>query len=323
MKRLHQWTENYYEASKSLDEKQIYPICVPTYKRGESSSTLKMLEEFKTLKVYVFGYEDDFENYKAMIERNEHFTFIPCRNFKGIAPKRKFINEYMNSIGVEKIFQIDDDITALYFTKHGRQKKDPTKYKAEKVKISILDFFRMWQYILENQAKTEIGVCGVIPENGAWAQNLETMKDIISVACSNAIFYMNIKVLAQQKVEFRTDDKTWEDFDFCLRVLNAGLDACQIRFLTFATPTMTPGTSVATSQEDGWAKRSVGLYASWGEYIRFKKQKETLNAKVRWIRVRKDLQNLGRLNIVHNEEYMKRITTGDIKQLKEYVYSQN
>lgn len=317
LNRVNQWTDEYLnEAKETIKTEDIFPIVVPSYQRGSEALTLKLLKGCSDLKIILYVYADDYENYREVVENNENISAVLCSGFRGLAPKRKFINEDMVAKGYNEYFVLDDDISALFYTRHGQTKAGT--YKAEKVLLNPIDFFKMWQYVIKYKAEEEIAVCGIISETGAWCQNLIQMKDVIYVAGQCQILYMNGGLCAKHGVNYR-EDAGWEDFDFSLRVLNAGLNSCQIRYLTYATPTMCPGQSVATTGANGWVKKSLDLYKHWGRATRFKFMKNQVNSKIRWVSVRNMLKRQGTIDTSYEEEYIPFVENNDAQGLLEYM----
>lgn len=316
LNRTNQWTTEYLEEAIKMPSNQILPIVVPSYQRGAKALTLKLLRDCPELKIILYVYEDDYENYKEVVENNSNISAVLCKGFRGLAPKRKFINEDMVRKGYNEFFVLDDDISALFYTRHGQTKAGT--YKAEKVQLNPVDFFKMWQYIIKTKAEEEIAVCGIISETGAWAQNLYQMKDIIYVAGQCQILYMNAKLCLDNGVNYR-EDAGWEDFDFSLRVLRAGLNSCQIRYLTYSTPTMTPGISVATVGQNKWTEKSIDLYRHWGKVTRFKFMKNQVNSKIRWVTIRNMLNRTGKMDTSYEDEYAQFVENNDVQGLLDYM----
>lgn len=317
-RREHQWTTEYLEESKKINTKDIFPIVIPSYQRGINSLTINMVKNHPELNVILYIYKDDYENYREVLENYPHITAVLCEGFRGLAPKRVFINNDMLAKGYKRFFVVDDDISTLYYTIHG--KTNSGDYKAAKVQLNPTDFFRMWQYIVTEKAKERIAVCGCIAETGAWAQDLRVMDDIIYLAGQCQMVYIDAELCAEHGVNYRKD-AGWEDYDFSLRVIYAGLNSCQIRYLTYSTPAMTPGQSVATTGNYGWTLKSMDLYNHWGELQRFKYMKGQLNSKIRWVSIRAMLKRDGKITINKDEQYMKFIRENDAPGILEYVAS--
>lgn len=318
--RLEDWTINYFEESKNLDSNEIYPICIPTYKRGDKPFSIDLVGQCPELKIFVFGYKDDIEeNYQNVIAKYPNITFVKCEGFRGVIPKRNFINEYMDKIGFDQFFVMDDDITGLFFTKHGTL-KDGTGYKADKQQLTGLEFFRMWTWIIQNKAEKNMAICGLINEASSWCQDLRTMPDIINIAGAVQVTYLNGKLLKENGIKY-DENSGWEDYDICMQALYHGLLSSQIRYLTYTTPAHNPNAnSVATTGNFyAWTINSMRLYNKWGECMRFKHMKGQLNAKCRWVSIRSMFKKHGKMIITYRPEYMKFINENDYIGLLNYI----
>lgn len=312
--RLEDWTTNYFEESKNLDSNEIYPICIPTYKRGDKPFSIDLVGQYPELKIFVFGYKDDIEeNYQNVMAKYPNITFVKCEGFRGVIPKRNFINEYIDKIGFDQFFVMDDDITGLFFTKHGTL-KDGTGYKADKQQLTGLEFFRMWTWIIQNKAEKNMAICGLINEASSWCQDLRTMPDIINIAGSVQVTYLNGKLLKEKGIKY-DENSGWEDYDICMQALANDLMSSQIRYLTYTTAPMTPGVSVATVGQHKWTINSIRLYQKWGELIRFKYMKGEVNAKCRWVTMRSMFKKNGCITISFKEEYMPFLKDEDAEGL--------
>jgi len=319
VERLNQWTTEYYEESKrALLPSQILPIVVPSYKRGINAPTLQLLKNYPELRVILFIYKDEFELYKPIIDEYPHIHYELCEGFRGIAPKRAYINKRMVELGMPEFFVLDDDATSFSYTIHGCQVKKPTEYKAQKIELNPIDFFRMFQYIIKNKAIEKVDICGIIFDNGVWCQDLRTLPDIIYTAGQAFLIYIDAKACLDRGVNYR-EGFGWEDYDFTLQAIKAGLNSCQIRYLTAATPTMTPGVSVASTGELIWGKRSMALYKEWGDNVAFESKKGELNAKIRWIPMKNKLAKEGKMIETKNPIYMQFIENNDARGLLAYI----
>lgn len=320
--RLKQWTYQYYlESKEKVLNHDILPIVVPSYKRGAKASTLQLLKNYPELKVVLFIYKDEYELYKPLLDEYPHIHYELCEGFRGIAPKRAYINRRMVELGMPEFFVLDDDATSFSFTVHGNQVKKPEDYKAQKIDINIQDFFRLFQYVIKNKSTRKIDLCGIIFDNGVWCQDLRTLEDIIFIAGQAFLIYIDAKACLDKGINYR-EGFGWEDYDFTLQAIKAGLNSCQIRWLSAATPTMTPGESVASTGELIWGKRSMALYKEWGDNVAFESKKGELNAKIRWIPLKNTLRKTGKMIETYNPTYMTYIENNDARGLLNYIDSE-
>lgn len=143
------------ECSKT---KLQYPICIPSYKNRNIADFLKLaLSKERDETFYVFVYEDDYIESKYNqyeIPKNVNFVIITKEEFakrnirwRGIQPKRKFIQQYMQEQNIDKYFVIDDDIKE-YGIYSGKVKNNKCKYRSLE-KIHIFDLLKCIQYVFD------------------------------------------------------------------------------------------------------------------------------------------------------------------------------
>lgn len=119
------------------------PVCIPSYKFRETSWLVRNLHTIDT-KVYLFIYEDDYtdsgysefnwsDNVTIVKIREQDFKNLNLR-WRGIQPKRRFIQLYMEKLNITEYFMIDDDYKELYTVKE----KHNDYYKKQKIPIDIV-----------------------------------------------------------------------------------------------------------------------------------------------------------------------------------------
>ena len=300
------WTSDIViEAKVKYSNKKPYPVVVISYKRGGNASTLKLLKNTE-VPVYLFVYDDDYENYREVVESSNNIEVILCpsKEFRGAAKKRDFVQKNMYEKGYEDYFVLDDDISTLYYTEVGTTKAG--KYKAQKVKLTPKEFFDTWYYVIHDILKEtqnyEVTLGGIVSESASWSQDLYKLPVSNNTGRICQIVYINAKNFHDYNIKY-VETKSWDDFDVMLQVLNLGLNLSQIRWLTYMGDTMTPNNSVASGGDFTWTKKSMRLYQKWGDCVGFKPDKGQLNSTISWSKIKKDLQVLGKLNITYNEEW--------------------
>lgn len=148
------------ECSKT---KILYPICIPSYKNRKIADFLKLaLSKERDEIFYVFVYEDDYIESKYNeyeIPKNVNFVIITEEEFKkrnirwrGIQPKRKFIQQYMNELNIDKYFVVDDDIRE-YGVYSGKERQNKCKSRYTE-KIHIFDLLKCIQYVSDTYDAT-------------------------------------------------------------------------------------------------------------------------------------------------------------------------
>jgi hypothetical protein len=346
------WTEDAIKiAHNVIENKNMFPICIPTYKRGKNSTTLKNLDKYSDLPVYIFGYEDDtaYPEYQAFIAKHPTWKFVPC-NFtengkpvKGLRYKRKFIVEYMLQNGTPQHFQVDDDITQFIFcwtkrweyeaVKNGETHHKGERRRSAKTICDFLDGFKTIQLtVMCDKEKEPIGEAQL-----AWdiACSFRVLSgDDMNEAemgpppSAHALFYLNSKVLLDKNVNFDDSCDNWEDFDLFLQVHQAKIRSVGLRWITYDTPAMNPEQTVASSADVAshrWTVKTMEFYRVWGELMRPREQNGQINTKVRaislkdWPRVYGDGDKIGVYQKYFNPEIMKFIKSNDVLGYEKYI----
>ena len=297
----------------------IWPIVVPSYKRGSKAKTLQMLKNGydSRLTYFLFVYPDDAENYKEIIDSGL-FTVVYCEGFRGIVPKRNFINEEMYKRGYENIFVLDDDIPSVHKLEAGTQKKDPTAYRSIKLKTSVYDFFDAFQSIIEN-ADRHLTQTGCVNEMEAAFNDFRKKPPVKYNRFPIQMVHINTKDVIENGIAYRKDHG-WDDFDFTLQILSKGLQTGHIPSLTYISDVMEPEASVANTGTDKWTEIGLYMYKTWGDSIKFIEKKGQVNAKPQRRIVEKKLEKgIPLTNAYYEDCYKDIIKNHDVAGLKKLI----
>ena len=298
---------------------EVWPIVVPSYKRGSKAKTLQLLENGydPRLKYFLFIYPDDKDNYYEIISSG-HFEVVYCEGFRGIVPKRNFINQTMFKKGYDNIFVLDDDISGLYGLIPGVQKKDPTKYKSVKVPTQPYDFFKKFQDIIMNADK-HITQTGIVSEGYATFNKFEGKNPINYYSIPIQLMHICIKDVIDSDIKFRTGHG-WDDFDFSMQILSKGFDIGHVICLTYASDAMKPDSGVANIGADKWTRLSMELYKTWGDSIKLFEKKGQVNGRPQSRIIRKKLEKGIPLTEKYYEDcYREIIKNNDVAGLKKLI----
>ena len=297
----------------------IWPIVVPSYKRGSKAKTLQMLKNGydPRLTYFLFVYPDDAENYKEIIDSGL-FTVVYCEGFRGIVPKRNFINNEMYKRGYENIFVLDDDIPSVHKLEAGTQKKDPTAYRSIKLKTSVYDFFDAFQSIIEN-ADRHLTQTGCVNEMEAAFNDFRKKPPVKYNRFPIQMVHINTKDVIENGIAYRKDHG-WDDFDFTLQILSKGLQTGHIPSLTYISDVMEPEASVANTGTDKWTEIGLYMYKTWGDSIKFIEKKGQVNAKPQRRIVEKKLEKgIPLTNAYYEDCYKDIIKNHDVAGLKKLI----
>jgi hypothetical protein len=298
---------------------ELWPIVVPSYKRGSNAKTLQMLKNGydKRLNLFLFIYPDDADNYRDIID-SKLFTVVYCEGFRGIVPKRNFINNEMYKRGYENIFVLDDDIPSVHKLEPGVQKKNPSAYRSIKLQTTPYDFFEAFQSIIENADK-HLTQTGCVNEMEAAFNDFRKKPSVIYTRFPIQMVHICTKDVIENNIEYRKDHG-WDDFDFSLQILSKGLNTGHIPSLTYISDVMEPDKSVANVGNDKWTEIGIYMYKTWGDSIKFIEKKGQVNAKPQRRIIEKKLEKgIPLTNAYYEDCYKDIIKNHDVAGLKKLI----
>ena len=96
------------------------PIVIPSY-RNRAGNLVQHLEQVSDNKIYVFVYEDDYENYKEYdCKPNVEFVKLNVE-WRSIQKKRRYIQDYFaERQDIERYIMIDDDVKGGRINNNGK-----------------------------------------------------------------------------------------------------------------------------------------------------------------------------------------------------------
>lgn len=200
-----------------------YPIFIPTKGRADSRMTIRMFDKLGA-PYTIFVEAQEFDAYAEHVPTSR-IRVLPHQN-KGLTVTRNYIWDYAESIGLEKFWTFDDNITGLY--RFNYNLKTPC---ADATVLAVAETFAS-RY--EN-----IGIVG-----------LNYFMFVSRKAAGIPPYYLNTRVYSNMLIPTRLKDRKGvpfrnvtfynDDTDLCLRVLKDGL--CTVlfnAFLIFKQTTMT------------------------------------------------------------------------------------
>ena len=187
-------------------------IFVPSKNRVENASLLKFASENKYNINIVIEPQDEIK-YK---EKYPDFNYIvlPFNN-KGITYVRNFIKEYSLKIGLSSYWQLDDDISGIFFR---------TGTKLNRGGFEIL------KNAEELFIKNKIALGGLEYRQFAWSAT----KDIIENSFCDSCVWVNNLLIKDLKYREYVEGK--EDRDFAMQVIKSGNKTARTTLYAFAAP---------------------------------------------------------------------------------------
>lgn len=236
-------------------------IFIPSRGRYENSPTLNMAVK-DSAPVTVFVEPQEVDNYKKNYPQFE-YVVLPESN-KGITFVRNYMKEYAQNLGYENYWQIDDDITNLYYR---------TGKKLINANFSVL--FNSEQQFIE--AGVALGALEFRPF--AWSATT----DLLFGSYCNAVVFVNLKLIPD--IWYRDFGK--EDIDFAMQVIRKRLKTARTTLYAFATPPL--GSNAGGLKEIyydlGSDARCVDtMIETWGSHIckKIVKPSGRVDVKVNW-----------------------------------------
>ena len=211
---------------------ELNPICIPSYKFRKEAKLVR--DNPFSSKVYVFVYEDDYtesgydsyDGYKGNIE----IVKISKKDFeengltwRGLAPKRVFIQRYMKKLGIKKYFMIDDDISTRIAYSY---KKRNNKCGSCQMKNSTLEnALKIAQMLGEEHPEyKQIG----FPFTQLTSQFFDFKKDIEDRCVSGVMYFNDVP----DGIEFKNQLKISEDYNFFFTCRENGIKTGSVPYIT-------------------------------------------------------------------------------------------
>ena len=289
-------------ASKLTCE-DVYPIVCVSYLRGSEASTVKILEQLAELghRCYLFIYDSDKHNYINTIE-NSKVNVQLCSGFKGIVPKRNYVNYKMKQLGFSRIFVLDDDIKKLYLLKASENSEK--LYRLDKVYLEYSSIFKIWQTYMELYIN-KYALCSICHNSEAvflHHYNLHEPYRFGSVAIS-------IDLDSIDEFKYRSG-YGWDDVDFFMQLCLNNKLTYRLPFLAYNSGIMLPNTSVANVGDKKWTKLSMQAYREYGILMNYIHKHEQIKCKPNSIKLQQyinseikfEIKDLNILKIIEKED---------------------
>ena len=191
---------------------EVLNIFVPTKNRVNNSTLLKYAQEVNQPITAVVE-PQEYDAYKL---KYPDFTFLvlPINN-GGITYVRNFIKDYTEVNGIANFWQLDDDITGLFYR--------------EGTKLIRTDFDALVQ------AQVQFKNNGVALGSLEYRQfSWSATKDIIyNSFCDSCVFVDNTKTF---NLRYRVYVEGKEDRDFAMQVIKSGKKTARITLFAFSSP---------------------------------------------------------------------------------------
>ena len=188
-------------------------IFIPTKNRVENSKLIEFSEN-QGHDVIIVLEPQDYKKYKHKYP-NFNYLLLPENN-GGITYVRNYIKEYSEKNGMNNYWQLDDDITAIFY-REGRK--------------LIKTGFDALINAQEGFLKNNIALGGLEYGQYAWSQTKEFM---LNSFCDSCVFVDNTKTMG---LRYRKYLEGKEDRDFAMQVIKSGQTTARTTLYAFNAPT--------------------------------------------------------------------------------------
>lgn len=189
------------------------PIFIPTKKRFDNCSFIKLLQE-QNISAYIVVEPEDYLQY---LERYPLFNYLilPLSN-KGITYVRNYIKGYARNKGYKYYWMVDDDVTNVYM-RSGTQ--------LIKLPLTELPVIGTELKLLPNAA-----ICSLEYRQFAWSSTKPFVKDSF---CDSFVF-INTELTGNINYDNEVEGK--EDRDFAMQCIRRGYNTYRTTLFAFSAP---------------------------------------------------------------------------------------
>lgn len=202
---------------------QLYPVCIPTFKNRKCATLLEHVNEIEG-PVYIFKYADDdysnrdFGSNVIIVDITENDFKKYGLEWRGLAPKRRYIQEYMLERGIDVYFMLDDDVKVFEIN------DGPQKQKS----ISINDGLKIMQ---EHFDPSYLGLTAIPKQNVKVYKGKKKLSEYYQHSC----FIVNGKLAHELDIKFPTERNICDDWPFSYYGFMKGANTYKLNFLAART----------------------------------------------------------------------------------------
>ena len=302
---VHEFTE-FRDYIKNNPDFEAFPVIVLSHDFNSKRS--KFLVNLNGYSNYlVVTSESNKEKY-----RDFKCHFYDDSKIPGLANKRKYILEFLQSKNIENAFLVEDDCT-----------KFKLPYKTEKpangrFKISYDFLFKFWTFLTK---KYDYKYSGLMEWMSFRFDHIEKLSNFTKHNAQGIqVIQINTKFAKEKNINYDVNSG-WEDFDILIQemIYGNGTEALPV---SYETPAITKGVSTFSNLPERCIENTSKLLSKWGfDLVRLDLKKGIFNSKVNWIKVKKAIsENVPLKSLVKpiqitesNKESIRNIMNSDLE----------
>lgn len=228
---------------------------------------------------------DGYENYLVVTSESnkEKYTDFKCHFYDdseipGLANKRKYILQLLQSKNIKNAFLVEDDCSDFVLP-----------YKTERstngrFKISYDFLFKFWTFLT---LKYDYKYSGLMDWMAFIHRDIENMTKFTKHNGQGIqVIQMNVEYAKENNIVY-DPDSGWEDYDILIQEMISG-EGTEVLFASYYTPAITQGVSTFSNLPERCIENTSKLLSKWGfDLVRLDLKKGIFNAKVNWIKAKK------------------------------------
>jgi hypothetical protein len=187
-------------------------IFIPSKNRVENSPLLKFAQQDNADIIVVIEPQDE-QKYKTKFP-DFNYIILPVNN-AGITYVRNYIKQYTENAGIQNYWQLDDDISGLFY-------RDGTKL--------IRSCFKILTKAKDQFVKNNIALGALEYRQFAWSATKEIIENSF---CDSCVYVDNTKIFG---LRYREYVEGKEDRDFAIQVIKNGYKTGRTTLFAFSAP---------------------------------------------------------------------------------------
>lgn len=228
---------------------------------------------------------DGYENYLVVTSESnkEKYTDFKCHFYDdseipGLANKRKYILELLQSKNIKNAFLVEDDCSDFVLPYKTERSTN------ERFKISYDFLFKFWTFLT---LKYDYKYSGLMEWMYFIHRDIENMTKFTKHNGQGIqVIQINVEYAKENNIVYDLDSG-WEDYDILIQEIISG-EGTEVLNITYNTPSITKGASTFSNLPERCIENTSKLLSKWGfDLVRLDLKKGIFNAKVNWNKIKK------------------------------------
>lgn len=246
VKNYQWWTNEFSDKAYDIVKDRKFPVTIPGYNRPALPTLWNFgVDKFtddKNWDFIVIVRESQYDMYMEATKTMRKWVTIksfPDDIINNAGAVRRTTQKWLNSLGIEATFQMDDDVQYLGWSFAGRKGDGypKSKYCKYDENHNVCDTLAMWQIAMEKAMKEyDIFISCGQQIAFSWKEDYCWKETSMKMMCGpmTQVVCFNIKRLCEENIYHNNNvDVGFDDIDFTIRVINSGHKVCCFPWLVY------------------------------------------------------------------------------------------